>query len=186
MGAQLPTVTVLDGVAEAIPIADDSVDAVFVGQAFHWFGTTEATVEIARVLKARGGLALLWNEPTWTEQDTPWLRAFRAAVEHHKRAAGAYPADSGEWKGPLAETRLFDAVEHAHYTHTQHVAVDDFVAQVASWSWIAGLPELQRAAVLDDVRALLHAQAEIAIPYRTDVYWTQRRPRSARVARHAG
>jgi len=173
--ARLPTVTALDGTAEAIPLADDSVDAVFVGQAFHWFRTTEAAAEIARVLTTRGGLGLLWNEPTWTDQDTPWLAAFRATVEQHKRAAGAYPAGNGEWERPLAETRLFDAVQHTDDTHVQHLTVDDFVAQVASWSWIAGLSETQRAAVLADVRALLRAQAEITVPYRTDVYWTRRR-----------
>jgi SAM-dependent methyltransferase len=175
LAMQLPTVAVCDGAAEAIPIADHCVDAVFVGEAFHWFRTTEATIEIARVLGPRGGLALLWNVPTWTEEDTPWLTAFRETVDHHKRAAGAYPAGSGEWKRLLAETRHFDELQHCEATHIQHLSVDDFVAQVASWSWIAGLPDVQRAAVLADVRALVPAETEISIPYRTDLYWTRRR-----------
>jgi len=175
LAAQLPTVAVLDGTAEAIPIADDSVDAVFVGEAFHWFRTTEAAAEIARALRPDGGLALLWNVPTWTEQDTPWLATFRETVDHHKRAAGAYPASSGEWEAPLAHTGLFDELQRTDETHIQHLAGEDFVAQVASWTWIAGLPDRQRAEVLADVRALLRGQSEIVIPYRTDIYWT--RPR---------
>lgn len=172
---QLPTVTALDGAAEAIPVADGSVGAVFVGEAFHWFDTPEAAAEIARVLTTGGGLGLLWNTPTWTDQETSWLPAFRAIVKHHKRAAGTYPAGDGEWERALARTRLFDTVHHACDSHVQRLTVDDFVAQVASWSWIAGLSDTKRAAVLADVRALLRAQTEIVIPHRTDVYWTRRR-----------
>ena len=36
-GAALPDVELLDGTAEAIPLADESVDAFTVAQAFHWF-----------------------------------------------------------------------------------------------------------------------------------------------------
>lgn len=175
LAVQLPAVTVLDGTAEAIPIREGSVDAVFVGEAFHWFRTTQAASEIARVLRPRGGLALLWNVPTWTEEDTPWLAAFRETVDHRNRAAGAYPAGSGDWHAPLAETGLFDDMQHREATHTQRLTVDDFVAQVASWSWIARLTAQERAKVLDDVRALLHGHSEIVIPYRADIYWTRRR-----------
>jgi SAM-dependent methyltransferase len=175
LASSLPTVTLLGGTAEAIPLAEESVDAVFVGEAFHWFRPTEAAVEIARILKPRGGLSLLWNVPTWTEDDTPWLAAFKETVEHHKREAGDYPAGSGRWEVPLAETGLFDELQHDDDTHIQRFPVEDFVAQVASWTWIAGLPDMNREAVLTDIRALLRDQSEIVIPYRTDVYWTRRR-----------
>jgi ubiquinone/menaquinone biosynthesis C-methylase UbiE len=50
---------VLEGSAEAIPLPDDSVDAVFAGDAFHWFANATAVGEIARVLRPAGGLAVL-------------------------------------------------------------------------------------------------------------------------------
>jgi len=174
LAAEMPDVAALDGTAEAIPLDDQSVDAVVVGEAFHWFRTAEAAREIARVLTEQGGLALLWNVPTWTVEDTPWLDAFRRIVADYKRAAGGYPAGGSSWRERLDETSLFAAITHVQATHTQHLSCDDFVAQVASWSWIANLPAAERLAVLTRVRELMREHPEISIPYRTDLYWTRR------------
>lgn len=59
--AGCPGVEAIDGTAEQIPLADDSVDAVFVAQAFHWFDDEAALMEIARVLRPSGALVLMWN-----------------------------------------------------------------------------------------------------------------------------
>ena len=56
-----PTARALDGTAEAMPLPDDSADAVTVGQAFHWFDGPRALAEIERVLRPGGALALVWN-----------------------------------------------------------------------------------------------------------------------------
>jgi SAM-dependent methyltransferase len=53
--------------AEAIPLPDESVDAAFAGQAFHWFDRARALPELQRVIAPGGGLALLWN--WWDERD---------------------------------------------------------------------------------------------------------------------
>ena len=63
----VPGVEMLAGSAEAIPLADASVDAVFVGQAFHWFRAEAALAEMHRVLRPGGGFGLLWN--TWHDDD---------------------------------------------------------------------------------------------------------------------
>lgn len=60
---------VLAGTAEAIPLADASVDAVFVGEAFHWFDYEAAHAEIRRV--ARSGLAILAR--SWGLKEQPGL-----------------------------------------------------------------------------------------------------------------
>jgi ubiquinone/menaquinone biosynthesis C-methylase UbiE len=54
-------ITVMDGIAEDIPIEDASVDIVTVGQAFHWFNGQQAIKEIYRILKPSGKLYLLWH-----------------------------------------------------------------------------------------------------------------------------
>ena len=52
----LPEVELLDGAAERIPLADGRVDAVTVGQAFHWFDRERALAEMHRVTRGGGGL----------------------------------------------------------------------------------------------------------------------------------
>jgi SAM-dependent methyltransferase len=61
--------TALAGSAEAIPLPDASVDAVFVGEAFHWFDFEQAFAEIRRV--ARCGLAIL--DRSWGFKEQPGL-----------------------------------------------------------------------------------------------------------------
>jgi SAM-dependent methyltransferase len=51
----------LPGTAEEIPLPDASVDAVFVGQAWHWFDIPRAVAEVHRVLRPGGVLAPMWN-----------------------------------------------------------------------------------------------------------------------------
>lgn len=63
----LPEVEALAGRAEEIPLPDASVDAVTVGQAFHWFDPEPALAEMRRVLRPGGGFALFWNQ--WDEDD---------------------------------------------------------------------------------------------------------------------
>ncbi len=178
IAADLPDVAALTGTAEAIPVRDQAVDAVVVGEAFHWFRTGTATAEIARVLTPAGGVALLWNTPTWTVQATPWLDEFRQIVAHHKHAAGAYPASDGTWQLDFQVTGLFENLEHVQFDHSQTLGPTDFLAQVASWSWIANLNRRQRQAVLEDVDGLVRGCGEIVIPYRTDLHLARRRHRT--------
>jgi SAM-dependent methyltransferase len=63
----VPEAEAHEGTAESIPLPDESVDGAFAGQAYHWFDRERALPELQRVIKAGGGLALLWN--WWNERD---------------------------------------------------------------------------------------------------------------------
>jgi SAM-dependent methyltransferase len=63
----VPEAKALEGPAESIPLPDESVGAVFAGQAYHWFDRGRALPELHRVIDPGGGLALLWN--WWDERD---------------------------------------------------------------------------------------------------------------------
>jgi SAM-dependent methyltransferase len=69
MRAVVPT-EALAGTAEDIPLPDASVDAVLVGQAFHWFDAERALPEMVRVLRPGGTVGLLWN---LFDDRVPWV-----------------------------------------------------------------------------------------------------------------
>lgn len=57
----VPDVPLHAGSAEEIPLADGSVNAVLVAQAWHWVDLSRAVPEVARVLVPGGRLGLVWN-----------------------------------------------------------------------------------------------------------------------------
>ncbi|KZF24652.1 S-adenosyl-L-methionine-dependent methyltransferase [Xylona heveae TC161] len=57
----LKGVVTKSGTATSIPLEDESVDAIIIAQAFHWFATQETLRELHRVLKPTGVLGLIWN-----------------------------------------------------------------------------------------------------------------------------
>ena len=100
--ALVPEARVAAGRAEAIPLPDASVDAVFVAEAFHWFDGESALREIGRVLRPNGVLVLLWNRPA--EPTRPRLPA--EVVEEINRLFDAaenpiQEYESGEWREPF-------------------------------------------------------------------------------------
>jgi len=52
----------VDGSAESTGLPDNSIDLITAAQAFHWFDRARTKNEFRRVLKAKGKVALVWNE----------------------------------------------------------------------------------------------------------------------------
>jgi len=114
MRALIPTTaTRLDGQAEAIPVGDSSVDAVLVGQAWHWFDAGRALPEIHRVLRPGGVLALLWN---LLDTSDPLTRTIADLVEAEERVDMALDADA---KPPYDAPDLFQSHEQLLIPHVQ-------------------------------------------------------------------
>ena len=157
----LPEVEALEGVAEDLPLADGSADAITVGQAFHWFDHERVVPEFHRVLKPGGTVALVWN----VRDDRDALQAAYADVLRPHRGSD-YPEPP--WTGPLEESELFD-VERRDFPHSQVMDADALVARAASVSFVAQLPETARAELLERVRRLAPA-GEFAFPYLTKVF----------------
>ncbi len=155
---RLPEADARVGTAEAIPVDDGAVDAVFVGEAFHWFRTGDAGREIARVLAPGGGLALLWNRAQWSDDDLPWHSEFVALSRPYRQAAGEFPAE--RWREPLEATGLFEPLRSAEAEHVQRTDPDGFVALVSSWSWIVNLPDGERTRFLAQLRELIGDQRD--------------------------
>jgi len=177
MRAQLaravPGIEILDGTAEAIPLPDGSVDAVTVGQAFHWFDGDRALAEIHRVLRPHGGLGLIWQA---RDPVRPWIEQLNQIID---RADDGHPRfRTFEWRAAFERSRLFGPLDSADYATVQRGDLETFVDRVASISYVAALPEEARAGVLSEVRELLATDLETAgadvieLPYRVHVFWT--------------
>jgi ubiquinone/menaquinone biosynthesis C-methylase UbiE len=107
MRAALPPEAVaLDGTAEAIPLQAGAVDAVTVGQAFHWFDGDAALTELHRVLAPGGLLALLWNRRV---EDDPVNVAIEALLAPHRSGVPTHRGDA--WRAAFERTSLFVALE---------------------------------------------------------------------------
>ena len=93
----VPSVEVLEGTAEQLPVPDGFADAVTVGQAFHWFRGEEALAEIHRALVPGGRLGLIWNV---RDLDQPVQAELSGVIERYR---GSTPSqDGGVWKSPSA------------------------------------------------------------------------------------
>ncbi len=169
---QLPQVRVLTGTAEAIPLADAAVDAVFVAEAFHWFDLPRAVPEIARVLRPGGGLAVLWNRPQW---DTlPWFKDLWDILEEYR--AGGPDYERAAWRDALTADDRFEPLANEEATHEQTTDRERVLAMIASFSWIGGLPDDRRDAVLAACREVLerHGVDAITLTYKTMITTTRR------------
>jgi len=59
--AKYPSFVSMNATAEATTLADNSIDLIVAGQAFHWFDRVAAKVEFKRILKPNGWVVLVWN-----------------------------------------------------------------------------------------------------------------------------
>jgi ubiquinone/menaquinone biosynthesis C-methylase UbiE len=72
IGLRHPSLQVHEAGVTELPIADGSVDAVLVADAWHWFPAEEAAAEVGRVLRCGGWLGCVWNDMAATTPDWQW------------------------------------------------------------------------------------------------------------------
>jgi ubiquinone/menaquinone biosynthesis C-methylase UbiE len=161
----VPGVEVLAGEAEAIPLPNESVDAVTVGQAFHWFRVGEALGEMHRVLREGGGYALLWNE--W-DDDAELTCALNEIVRPIHPFWLRSNEERPEWWPLLRESPLFRGFEEREFRHADRVDADIVAARVASVSALVQAPRDVQERVDADVRALI-GSGEVDFQMRTSV-----------------
>lgn len=170
LARRLPAATALAGTAEQIPLVDSSVDAVLVGQAFHWFDLDAALTEIARVLRPGGVLGVLWNgEDTSVE----WVAGL------HEASRTSVPDG---FAGDLVLPRhdAFDPPERTRLKDSYRRTIDSLIATLTTHSRMLLADAAERATVLERTRRYLRSRPETAggefdLPLNVDVVRVRRR-----------
>lgn len=171
------TVRVLDGTAESIPADDASADVVVAAAAFHWFDGERALPEIHRVLRREGTLGMIWNV---RDEASDWAERLTAIFDR-LAGEGAPRYRTGRWREAFERSDLFGPLHHRVAYHVHHVTPEAFVDRVFSVSYVASASDGERERVRAEIDELLSTDPElrdrdeITMPYRTDVFWTQRR-----------
>ncbi|OBC07402.1 SAM-dependent methyltransferase [Mycobacterium sp. 852013-50091_SCH5140682] len=156
----LPDTPALLGTAEEIPLADNSVDAVLVAQAWHWFDPERAAAEVSRVLRPGGRLGLVWNT---RDERMGWVKDLGQLIGHENDPFNhevTLPA-------PFADT------ERQQVEWTSYLTPQALIDLVASRSYCITSPEQVRTRTLGQVRELLATHpalansSGLALPYVT-------------------
>jgi SAM-dependent methyltransferase len=166
MRAHIHGAEVLDGTAEAMPLPDGAADVVTVAQAFHWFDHDRALPEIHRVLREGGKLVIVWN---MRDLDDPMQRGVEELLRPIRKEVPGQVL--GAWREPLRRSSLFGPATVGEFAYEQQFTTDDLCDRVASTSFVAALPPVDREELLVRVRALTHGVEEpFAFPYKTEVH----------------
>ena len=161
----------LEGRAEAIPLPDGSVDAVFVGEAFHWFATREAVAEIARVLRPHGGLALVWKD--WWETDPPIPDEAKAVARRVYRRPDLEPhaGENDAWRDAFVGSAFEELREERVEAEPLTLDGERLVTLMLSTSGFGSLPPDQFDRVEAKLRALV--VGDYRLPIATEIHWTR-------------
>lgn len=144
---------VREGVAEEIPLEDDSVAAVTVADAFHWFDPIAALAEIRRVLRPGGALAVIRSAPNWGSAS--WAHEVGALVASLRPEHPQF--DGLSWQEAVLRDGGWSEPREVRLTMSQPMTPERLSDYVESISWIAALPDDRRAELLDEVGAIVAA-----------------------------
>ncbi|MET0861030.1 MAG: class I SAM-dependent methyltransferase [Microbacterium sp.] len=153
------------GSAEDLPLPDVSVDAVLLGQAWHWVDPDRASAEAGRVLRSGGVLGLIWNI---RDDGEPWVRRL-TEIMHGSHAEEMLA------EGDPRVAHPFEELESARWRWTRPITRDQLLAMARSRSYIITATSEDRAAIerglaelFDQIGAV--GDRAVDLPYVTRAY----------------
>ncbi|HZU92556.1 MAG TPA: class I SAM-dependent methyltransferase [Microbacterium sp.] len=161
----IPGVPTFLGSAEALPLPDAAVDAVVLGQAWHWVDPVVASAEIGRVLRPGGVLGLIWNI---RDEREDWVRRLTEIM--HGSNAEIMLAGGG----PVVATP-FGPLEEKSWEWARPITRQRLHAMAASRSYIITASDGEKARIRAAMDGLfdelgLHGDATIDLPYVTRAF----------------
>ncbi len=149
LSKSLPDTPALLGTAEEIPLPDNSVDAVLVAQAWHWFDPELAVKEVSRVLRPGGRLGLVWNT---RDERLGWVKDLGQIIGH----------ENDPFSQQVTLPEPFADTERHQVEWTSYLTPQALIDLVASRSYCITSPEQVRKKTLGQVRELLATHPALA------------------------
>jgi len=152
--ARSPQLAAVAADGARLPVADGSLDLVTFGQSWHWLDPALRIHEVHRVLRTGARWAGWWTHARgapWLD-DTLWnlVEAACPGVRREQRDT--------DWGEDVRASGLFHIDERVTVTWSRSIPVAQAVVDHASHSYIAALPEPERAALLARIADLYRSE----------------------------
>jgi SAM-dependent methyltransferase len=168
-----PGIPIRDGRGESIPMPDASAELVTVSSAWHWMDPKLAALEIARVLRDGGRLAIIWTHMTHDARlpSPDWgALGIQRTIEGSRLHNVQLPAEAP-----------FTSAETASFRYSVGITKADIVATLATYSPVIALAEDVRSRALNAAAEQLEesfpGQDEVEVTITSGVVRAQRHPR---------
>ncbi|HEY6927890.1 MAG TPA: class I SAM-dependent methyltransferase [Steroidobacteraceae bacterium] len=162
----------INGTAEATTLPDASVDLITASQAFHWFDIPKSRRELARILRPRGWIVLIWNERP--SDAGAFLDEYDALLRRH---AAEYDRVTN-MRADEAKIREFfgHAPASAVFANRQTFDFAGLEGRLMSSSYAPEVGHPEHEPMIAGLRDLFDRHnrgGKVAFPYRTLVYLGQ-------------
>lgn len=162
----------IQATSDAMPINDQSIDAICCAQSFHWFANPASLKEIHRILKEDSHLVLVWNQ---RDIEVNWVKALADLIYPFEGNTPRYHSDA--WREVFQDQTLFQLHAEYRFDHVHSGSVEQVVSKrLLSTSFIAAMPSTQQQALKQQFEQIVldatgkQAQDQIDFPYVTHLY----------------
>jgi ubiquinone/menaquinone biosynthesis C-methylase UbiE len=166
----------LESAAEDMPFDDNALCAVMVAQALQWFDRPRFYIEVCRVLRPAGTLAILQNNRDW--QASPFLDEYETFMETNN------PAYSRNYRAfdieaELAKVNGLEVDQPLVASWDREMSVDEFIGMAMSSSRlqqvVSILGELETVSSVRDLAGrYVDESALLQVRYRSELYLARR------------
>jgi SAM-dependent methyltransferase len=148
----LPRVPAVSGVAEALPFRRATFSGLTIAQALHWMDHDRVLIEVRRVVRPGGVLALVWNE---RDESVSWVRELTDLIE--ARSGGRpYPGHRDQsWDELVGQIGGFRHISTDRYPNPVASSRELVVERVRSTSFVAVMDPPSRECLISEVRDVL-------------------------------
>ena len=170
--ASYPNFESIDGQAEATKLANNSIDMIVAGQAFHWFDRSRSRQEFQRILKDGAWVVLIWNG--FQVESSPLNNGYQDIV---LRYGTDYKDVAREISGVDVEPFFApNECKCARFAFKQYFDFDGLKGRLLSSSYAPDANQPSYPQMIEDLQKLFEANrrnGQVEFDYETEVYYGQ-------------